>query len=211
MNFPGTVSYTIDGFENILKPEIIKELTPEFFDNIDTYMLKEDNEENKITAEQPFVKIIKGFDFFLSGILNISDNIVFEDDEKIRVRINDIGRLSYGEIYHISEVYENQYVVVIKTDRYLSETCSLRKINVDIVKSIYEGLKVPLKSLVDVDINGRKASIMIVKANYSVKEDVIIEGFNDKYAIIKGINDNITLYDNFVVNPENVKEGQQIK
>jgi putative membrane fusion protein len=209
--FPGTISYKIDGLEDMLKPEIIKEITPEFINNMESNIFKKDNNENKAIVEQPFIKIIKGFDFYLIGILNISDKIVLENNERIRVRINDIGRLSYGEIYHMSEIYEDQYIVAIKTDRYLSETCSLRKVNVDIVKSLYEGLKVPFKSLLNVDIKENKASLMIVKANYSVKEDVIIEGYNEKYAIIKGINDNVILYDSFVINPENVKEGQQIK
>jgi len=60
-----------------------------------------------------------------------------------------------------------------------TENC-LRVINVDLIKSRYEGLIVPVKSLVNIDMNTMRAEIALVKARRATFVPVKIVGKNDK-------------------------------
>jgi len=50
-------------------------------------------------------------------------------------------------------------VIAVRTDKALSDTAGLRVINVDLIKSRYEGLIVPVKSLVNIDMNTMRAEL----------------------------------------------------
>jgi predicted transcriptional regulator len=64
------------------------------------------------------------------------------------------------------------------------------------------------------NITEMKAKLGIVKVNYANFKEVKIIGRDQEYAIIDNIEEqntnNIGLYSQFIVNPENIKEGQMI-
>jgi len=88
----------------------------------------------------------------------------------------------------------------------LSDTAGLRVINVDLIKSRYEGLIVPVKSLVNIDMNTMRAEIALVKARRATFVPVKIVGKNDNFAVIDNVEDykdgGVSLYSSYIINPK---------
>jgi hypothetical protein len=128
--------------------------------------------------------------------------------------MNEINKTSTGTIDYISPSFSGKYIISIKLNKYISEVAGLRITNIDLVVKHYEGLKVPISSLKDVDLSQKKAKIIIVDANYAKIKDVSIIGYDSVFAIINNLKEKdkngIGLYDVYVVKPGNIKEGQII-
>lgn len=207
---PGVVSYMIDGFEEILNPKAIKELTPEFLNQIETREIKKEKDDNDVQIEKPFAKVIKGNVCHIVVVVKSVDADKFKAGSEIKIRINDINKEIYGKIVYISKIIDEKCIIALEIDRCISETTAFRKINVDLIRDSHEGLKVPLKSLIDVNLKEMKAKIVIVEANYARFRDVRIQGMNNEYAVISSEDGSVSLYDTYVLNPGNIKEGQMI-
>ena len=119
------------------------------------------------------------------------------------------------ELFHKSDVIDGKQIIAVKLDRYMEETTALRKINIDLIRKSREGFRVPLKSLMDIDMDKMTAKIAIVKANCAYIRDVKISVISDDFAIITNLEDSdkngVSLYDTYIVNPKNIEEGQIIE
>jgi hypothetical protein len=108
-------------------------------------------------------------------------------DDIIRIRINDINKVIDGTVDYKSEKLDGKYVVSVKIDKGISDTVSLRKINIDLIKRSYSGLKVPLSSLRNIDTTNMNAELVLAKGSYASVRKVHIAGQNADSAIIEKI------------------------
>ncbi len=216
----GFVSFTIDGFEEKLSPEYIRKLSPDDADVIFKSAKPVNSkikDKNNLIAGKPFAKLLEDYQTYLVFITGPKDlNYLSEGDRIRQVRINDIGAVAPGTVNYVSDESDSRRAVSIVISRYSGELSHLRFVNADIIKNRYEGLKVPLKSLIRNTENGAKASIMLVRNGAAVLKDVEIISSTDKWAIIKGpgglaVTGNVALYDTYITNPKNIKEGQVIE
>ncbi len=209
---PGIISYTVDGFEGDIKPSGIKELTVKTLENIKTKNAQIKSTSRNVEVNKPFAKIIKGIDAYFAAVIDTKNADFIKVDKRIKLRVNDVNKVISGTVVHKSGEESGKCVVVIKTDRLISDTAYMRRANIDLIKNSYSGLKVPLKSLIGP--YGKKARIVLVKANYASIRDVIIEGKNSEFAIVRGeessFDKGVNLYDTYVINPRNIEEGQLI-
>lgn len=213
---PGIVSYVVDDYESILNPQAIEQLTPELFEKI----LGEkqpvfDMGDREIKSNEPFAKVIKDFKYYVVVCLKHGQNTSWKKGGKVQLRINDINRKMTGTVEYISGEQDGKQIIAISVDRYTGEISGLRKINVDLINSSYEGLTVPVKSLRNIWNAGadlRKAEIVILKGNTASVREVIIVEDNGDYAVIEPANKNkgVYLYDTYVLNPENIQDEQVI-
>lgn len=209
----GIISYNVDGYEEQLNPKAIKALTPKVLEEIKGIEQSNNSINKNVLAGKPFAKIIKGFDYYILVPVNSQKVKDLKANDNINIRINDINKIILGILTNISDEVDGEKVLTVKIDRNMSDTAGLRKINIDLIKTSFSGLKVPLKSLEDLDLSNMKAKIVLVKANYAAIKEVKVVGKNEESAIIENLENTdsgIALYDMYVVNPENIKEGQLI-
>ncbi len=211
---PGVISYVVDGYEEILSRDFIKELTPGFLEGIKTQYSVNNINGKRLEAEKPFAKIIKDIEFHMVAALEPDEAAIFKQGDTVSVRMNEINRTVKGKIEYISGNKAGKHITAVKVSEGMSETAALRKTNIDIISRYYEGYKVPLSSLRDADYSSMSASIVLVRANCATIKPVKIVGRNDEFAIItdmeeKGKN-NMGLYDVYVCKPGNIQEGQVI-
>lgn len=212
---PGIISFSVDGHESQLKPESIAAITPKTLSDI---KLKEPTEVSNgvnIQSGAPLLKVIKGIEAYFIIVADAAKASRLPVGSTIDIiRINGIGYSTNGTVYYRSLEEDGRSVVAIRFDKGVSETSGLRKVNIDIVKNSYKGLMVNLSSLRDVDLTKRTATICLEKYDYATFKQVKIIGYNDDFAIIDNpaANDRngISLYDNYVLQPDNIKEGQMI-
>ncbi|WP_265443811.1 HlyD family efflux transporter periplasmic adaptor subunit [Acetivibrio straminisolvens] len=213
-NSSGIVSYVIDGYEGILNSEKIPEITPEMLGMIKA--VENNGMANDLNTQynKPFVKVIGGLDYYIVFAMAKEEADDFKVDDYLNIRINDIGRVVDGTIAYKSNEIDGKFVIAVRTDKALSDTASLRVINVDLIKSRYEGLIVPVKSLVNIDTDRMQAKIALVRARRANFVPVKIVGRNNNFAVIDNIEDykdgGVSLYSSYIINPKNIEEGQVI-
>jgi len=211
---PGIISYTIDDYESVLTVNAIPSLTPEILDEISKSQKPRNINNSVVYTGKPFAKLILDYHYYFVFTIDSRQFGDYKTDDYIEIRINDIDKIINGQISYISEKFDNnQIIVAVKTDENMRETAGMRKVNLDIIKSLHSGLKVPVKSLIDIDPATNMAKIVMVEANYAKIREVKIKGMNDEFAIIanpEGTTKGISLYSTYVLNPENIQEGQLI-
>ncbi|MCX7746662.1 MAG: hypothetical protein N2645_07215 [Clostridia bacterium] len=206
----GVVSYHVDGYEAVLSPAGMKDLTPKFLEEL---KVKSFESGESVQAGQPVVKVIKSIESFIVVVLPPQKADILKIDDIVQVRINDIGKTVDGIVDYKSDKQEGKYIVGVRIDKGISDTSLLRKVNIDLIKSSHEGMRVPLESLIEKDFTNMKAKIVLVKGNYATIREVKIKGKNDEFAIVEkpeGSKNSVSLYDTYVLNPKNIEEGQMI-
>ncbi len=211
----GIVSYNLDGYEDILKISGIRNLSVKDIEEIKIDNGGSSNRILDIQIDKPFAKIIKDFEANLVFVLEEGMYERYKVDDFIQeIRISQLGKTINGTVDYKSNTEDGKFITAIKVDKGISETSGLRKINVDIIKNSYNGLKVPLKSLMEIDETEMKAKIVLSKGNYASIREVKIKGRDDEFAIIESLAQpgisGVSLYDTYVLNPLNIKEGQVI-
>lgn len=215
--YTGTVSYVVDGYENMMTEDVIEKLTVKDLENIKISERQKNYNDLTVYTNEPVLKIIKGVDYYVLFTLDKKDAVNFETGDKVEVRINDIDKIVDGIISYISEEMDGQNVVSVNIDRSLKETASFRKINIDLIKERHSGFVVPLESLVNVNEKNMTAEIIIVRANRARFVPVVIKGRDEKFAVIENVEDETSLgwkvqrYVPYVLNPKNIEEGQMIE
>lgn len=209
---PGTVSFSIDGFEGRITPQTIEKLS---INEILQTVNKTTSLVHQYDSAKPgkvIAKIIKGSYSYLV-FPGESDNAgILERSSNLSVRINDIGMNTRARINSIKKDKEGKTQVILLIDRFTQELSSMRKINIDVITNSFKGLKVPLKSLFSFDNAEGRAKIMMLKANSTIIYDVTVVGSDNEFAIIRPpeneVSKTVSLYDTYILNPEKVKEGQ---
>lgn len=212
---PGIISYCIDGYEDILAPMGIKQLTPSALEEIKNARPPKSALTIDVAAGKPFAKRIGDIKYYIACVLDAKTAAEFKTGDRIDVRINDIDSIAENvQISHVSKPIEGKVVVAVEMDRFMSETVGMRRINVDLIKNSMDGLKVASGSLFNEDTDGKTADIFLVKSNYSTKRRVKIVLKGREYALVStidGTDKGISLYDIYVTNPKNIEEGQVIE
>lgn len=133
----GLVSYRIDGYESILDTNSFTGLRLEKLSNI-KYVTNQ-----IIPISEDKVKIINSFYMYLA--------VVADSEESKAIKLNDIIKISFDGDFSNYEKATVEYianendkrVIVLKTNKKIEEFSKYRKINIDLIWSNYEGIKVP--------------------------------------------------------------------
>lgn len=226
----GIVSYVIDGMETELTPAKLDMLTPEKLDEIKMLDTRKKAMTDRVQAGAAVAKIIKGPDIYIVAALPAENAAKFKTGTRIRLRINEIGMETVGEIVKIKDTGKDKFVMAVRTSRGADTLSAYRVVNVDFIIKTEEGLKVPVKSLKDISPDGTVGKIMLVKYNTATSRLVDIICRDKEFAIIKthearpgedeagvtsaaviGANKSVNLYDTYIVNPDNIEEGDIVE
>lgn len=211
---PGVVSFEIDGFENILKFDIINKLDPSSFE----FIINSNSTGKK--SKNGIAKIIKGHTYAIAFIVNHNTADFLKTRQKLDVEIEANHRkinLNVSAPIYISQQQNGKNVIVYQCDRNLEILSNQRAIKADLICSVHEGYKVPVRSLINFDRNLNTADILLVRSKITIRKPVKILASNEEFAIIESIDEEknlrtaVKLYDTYVTNPNGVEEGLIIK
>lgn len=211
-NSSGLISYAIDGYETILTPEVIRNITPEELDKITTKETNRDFNVIDVVKGKPVAKLVKDLESHMVAAVDEKYAKTLKLDNTVMLRINETGLSIDAKIIYSSNLINGKRIVAFKFDTGLNETVGLRRVNADIILSSYTGLKVPYSSLRDIDLKNMTASITLVKGHTATIKKVKIIGMNEDAVIIDNLEgeSSIALYNTYILNPNNIQEGQTI-
>ena len=211
---PGLISYTIDGFEKSLTPEILEGLNCDKFQNLLSDVVN-NNVQKGNEYDNAYAKLVDAIDYYFvceTKTINV-DN--YDNGDVVTVRLNDNNMIVPMSIYSIRKE-ESRSLVILKTTRMQSELITKRYADVEIIRNDVTGLKVRSGSIFDYNNLTGTGKIACIQNSVVTYITVNVVVMDDNYAIIENIEtedtsaDKVSLNDILVLNPDNVKEGQLI-
>ncbi len=205
----GMFSPRIDNFDTLVNPDSAQTLTPKSYKDI----IKNDIVEvTAVEKDKPFAKIINNFEWYLVSSFSSADVKDLEVGDEVSIRVSSISDSRVkAKIIYISEEEKKERVMVIKSTKYIDGIFAADKVEFEIVKNSYKGLKIPTSAIVKKDSKEGIYSVkdgvykfVEIKVLYRDKNYVIIEDRSSEYVSGSGA---IVLYDLVVTNPEKVREG----
>ncbi len=206
---------TTDGYEGVLTPDIIADLTPEFLDN-----LKPQNTEDKTVVG----KLVSNYTWYIAATVSINDSLQFKvgDSYEIKTSLKSNPTIkTVVERINISPA-EDRAVLVFYCQEMSGELSSIRSGAFTVVKDTYTGIRVNSKALRIVNktvtdengntteksltgvyvLNGMTANFVPVEIIYSAQG----------YALCKISEENgaLRIYDEIIVKGKNMYDGKII-
>ena len=170
----GTVSYRVDGLEQILKTDSFDYLTTELLDSF----------ELKIGAVVPLNneegKIVNNFKSYIATPINTEKSMEAKVGENVIIRLSNSVEIS-AKIVFIKEE-ENQRIIVFEISENVENLIQYRKISFDIVWWKFSGLKISNTAIVEED---EKCYVEKNKAGYTEKVLIKVLRQNDTYSIVR--------------------------
>lgn len=196
---PGVFISHTDGYEDVLSVDNAKNLKYSDFKNIAETLKK--NEE-KGGEEKNEIKLIDNYMWCVALVADKDRCADFEVGEEVFIRINDDSRNIKGNIMSISDDKGSNHVIVVSTTAYDADSYMQRSVDVELIKNIYLGLKVPVSALTKKDgVDG----VYVVNDNTEKFKTVEIIYKDEKYAIVKENNADanaLLLYDEVSTSPK---------
>lgn len=196
---PGVFVSHTDGYEDVLSVDNAKDLKYSDFKNIADKLRK--NEE-KGGEEKNEIKLIDNYMWCVALAADKDRCADFEVGEEVFIRINDDSKNIKGNIMSISDDKGSNHVIVVSTTAYDANSYMQRSVDVELIKNIYSGLKVPVSALTKKD---GADGVYVVNDNTEKFKTVEIIYKDEKYAIVKENNADanaLLLYDEVSTSPK---------
>ena len=189
-----------DGYENVLKGEDLKKLTPEFMSSV----------KPEETGANVIGKIVPDYEWYIAATVSLNDSLQYKEGQSVKLLTNVKSATDLTATVkqiNISEKAETAVLLFACSDMN-SELANMRNISITVVNKEYSGLRIPQKALRVVD--SQKG--VYVKTGMQIKfVPVEIVYRNDDYIICEKQNENsdcLKLYDNVVVKGRNLYDGK---
>ncbi|HBN83485.1 MAG TPA: hypothetical protein DDZ89_06530 [Clostridiales bacterium] len=201
----GIVSYKIDQTEQFLNFGDYSSVSLKQIDALRKQYNQAVNQvPYQVVKNQPFVKVITDFRY---RILSEADQETIDRLKSagtIQIKMLNKGMIANATLDYTGKDPDGRGFVVLVMDEKPERLSDERFLDIEIVCDAHKGYKVPLTSLFD--INDNTAKIIVLENSFASFKEVEIAGKNSEYAIIQS--NEIDLYDIFVLDPRNIKEGQ---
>ncbi len=198
----GVLTYMVDGFEQILTPDLIDDMTPEAVDAWLEYSAKPESSHCAKTISN------NAWYFMFNMTVNQLDNMKVGDSAYIKTTLESTDLIPVI-VYDLSEPSEDGRVsVVLECRRDVNAAFTARKLDLIFVKKIHEGYQIPKTAVhVNNDVVGVYAlmsgivEFRPVNIVYSGDDHIMIDyEYDEKTNAIR-------MYDDIIVDTQNIKEG----
>ena len=173
----GVVSYRVDGLEETLNVDNVKELKEETLNKLNLKI------GQTVPTSNESGKIVNNYYCYIATVVDSVEAKSAKNGDRIRILLP-TGDEVRSEIYHISEQENGKILLVFKLEDCVEKLISYRKISFEIIWWKANGLKVPNSSIVE---KGEE--------NYIVRKRI---GYTDNILIkVLKVAENYSIIDNY--------------
>ncbi|RCW62058.1 HlyD family efflux transporter periplasmic adaptor subunit [Halanaerobium sp. ST460_2HS_T2] len=197
----GIVSFAVDGLENKVNANDLKQINLSNFEELKgnyRHLLSGD----RIKKEEPLYRIINNFKLYLVAQIPNSQVKRFRTNELIFLEQKNSDKLIEAKIVDIRHNLNNTFFV-IELDQFISRWINRRRININIIKNIYRGIKIPRKAVFS-QPSGQGVLKVSGYNKYEFQKVVILNG-NSQYVIVNGLD----IGEEIITNPEDFDYGRE--
>lgn len=150
----GLYSAVVDGYEQVLTPEILETLTPLSLTAVQA-------DESLQSSEVG--KLILGDDWYYAAVVSQANAETLSEARSMYLRFSKgVEQDLPVKVFHVSEAENGQVVVVLRGNTYLPELTLLRQQSAEVILGSLEGIRVPREALraekTSVDENGQRVT-----------------------------------------------------
>lgn len=210
----GVVSHSLDGYEQILGIENIKDFkvnnVREIMNSLEAGI--GDNGRN-ITAG---VKIVENFEWYTCSLISFEQTKDLKSGKKIRLRFPELENAEVnGEIHEVSEPEDGIIMVIIRINEHVNGFQKKRIAEVDIIKNYNEGFTVPAKAIVVKDnikglyvLKKGKVKFIPIAVMNEEKERCLVRNLDKEELSYNSEYEPLKIFDEVIITTERVKENQ---
>ena len=203
----GVYSAKVDGYEGILRPDSIKDMTVAEFESIPAP--REDNFTQTDTVEPggAACKTVDNSNYMCVAVVSEADVHDIAEGNAVSLRFPKISEVLFpAKVEKIVVDPSGKALIVISANRALEGVYSIRNVNFDIVKRTHAGLSVPISALRIVD---NKTGVFINRAGVAEFREADVRYKDETIAILS--EGELKMYDAVVVNGDNVESGRVLE
>ena len=199
----GTYSAVCDGYETVLTPDMLSDITPSAL--------------HKIAAggtDSDVGKLITASTWYYAVTMPAADAGRFEAGDSVTLRLSKgLSRDVSARVSSVGAEEDGACVVVFSCSKYLAQTTLLRQVSGELVLATYEGLRVP-SAAIRVNAEGTSGVYCMVGVTARFKPVEIVYQ-SGEFCLVRAaiLADTTTLRagDEVIVTAENLTEGQIIR
>ena len=210
---PGIVSYKLDGLETKLTSETVMSMMPEDCQKYIDSASSSITSNMTVAAGSSALRICQNVDQFFAVIIDEGtvEEYPLDSTHTIQVPSEDITIDDCTVVRSVT--CDGGVFVVFETPNQVERLLDRRTIDIEIILSTTEGLRVPISSLLDEDYETNTANILINSSGYASILPVTIVDYDREYAIIAPVNgasspSNSTI---IITNPSTLSEGDKVE
>lgn len=207
---PGVFSSVIDGMEGFFD---LNNITPSVLAEAEQKALLQ---PGGAVEGQPVVKLIDNYRWYFAAVVEEVWLDQLQVGAMMEIRFPELSEQAIpAEITAISQAEEGMVALVLACNHYVDHIYSRRKVNAEIIKNSYRGLRVPIEA-VRVTEEGVTGVYRVRDAQAQFREVQVLHR-NDTFAIIKeepqlyGTKSGIALYDEVIVSDEEIIDGETVE
>ncbi len=202
----GIFSTGLDGFEQIITPYNMTELSPTKLNEL----IEREHQQAK-DEETVGCKIIKNFRYFVALNVPVEQMTGLRTGNSVNLRFYDLSSdLVKAFVFYISPEENGSQTVILETDRHLDSLLKRRIVNLEFIKNQYSGYRISVECLrTKDDVTGvyvRRDDVLKfipVEILYNTDETVIIDSASNELPL--------RLYDEVVVSASSYEEGKLLR
>ncbi|MBE7021799.1 MAG: hypothetical protein E7414_01070 [Ruminococcaceae bacterium] len=202
---PGIFSVSTDGFEQVVTPYNMMELTPSTVNDLIA------REKEQATEGNNACKIMQNFRYFIALNLPAERLGTLRIDDGAKLRFYDLSAdLVQAKVLYISPVQENNATVILEVQQHVESLLKRRFVNLEFVKNRNEGYRVSVKALRTKDnVNGvyvrrdGTPHFIPVTILYNTQDMAIVESADSETPL--------RLYDEVIVSAGSYEEGSLLQ
>ena len=197
----GIISFAVDGLEEKINFNKLYDIN---LDKFDDYQgdYKHLISGKKIRKSEPLYRIVNNFRLYLIAPAPKKQADRFHLNEVIFLQEKQSDELLQAEVVDIRHNLDNSFLF-IKVDLFVPRWINIRKVNLNIIKNIYRGIKLPRKAVFN-QPSGQGVLKVTGYNKFEFQEVVIIDG-NDKEVIVSGVE----IGEEIITNPEDFDYGRE--
>lgn len=209
---PGALSYFNDGYETLFSMSNMKNITVKDLKNANPRLVKID--QTKVNQGDLIAYIVGNHYYYMATDIGPEDIEAIKRDTKLDIIVQDMVINAY--FYDFYKDKNGEFIGFFKVESDDYDYLKNRKDKAKIIYSTAKGLLIPNDAIVD--DNGEKGVYKVDKtgtANFVKLDNILLS--DEQNTVISYSFDaansptNLSLYDDIILTPKNVKDGQKVK
>lgn len=214
----GIISYYIDGLEGKFNPDALENLT---IKDIEQQSEPKDiSQVQNVEKDAPLFKVINNYEWYIVGSLSKELAEDWNVNDEVLIKFNEIQSTAIKAKVYKLKIQDSNVIFVLRTTEQMMPLISKRNIEFEIVRENYEGIKIPINSIVEKSFlkipkdyiqQSGKQTVVIKKGTENDELIPIDAAFEDAENIyILQDASSINMYDTLVL-PQNAQSEYIIK